>query len=115
MSTDEYRTLIYRWVEEVWNGGKLERADELMAPSYVLHAQSDAEPIRGAAGFKELCLGYRTAFPDLKMTIEDFFTEGDRCVWRFSVQGTQRGPLPFGVPATGRSVRFSGMVISRFA
>ena len=46
----------------------------------------------------------RTAFPDLRFTIEKLVTEGDTVAGRLTTSGTHQGPL-MGIPPTGRSVR----------
>jgi steroid delta-isomerase-like uncharacterized protein len=115
MSTEAYKALIRQWVEEVWNQGKLERADELMSPDYVLHIQGGPETLTTPEGFKQLCATYRGAIPDVHTTIEDLVGEGDRVVWRFTMRGTHLGELPGGIAPTGKPVSFGGVVISRFA
>jgi predicted ester cyclase len=112
MTTDELKRVVQQWVEDVWNGGHLDRADELMPPDYVLHA--GAQRFTGPEGFKQLCAGYRAAFPDLHVTVHDLIAEGDRVVWRFTARGTQRGPL-FDLLPTGKPMEIEGIVISRFA
>ncbi len=112
MTTDEMKSVIRRWVEDVWNGGNLGRADELMTPDYVLHLGS--ERLIGPEGFKQLCAPYRAAFPDMHITVHDLIAEGDRVVWRFTARGTQTGHL-FDLPPTGKTMEIPGVVISRFA
>jgi steroid delta-isomerase-like uncharacterized protein len=58
----------------------------------------------GVEGFKELLGVYRTAFPDMKLTIEEIIAEGDKVVTWATFTGTHRGPLQ-SLPATGKSVR----------
>ncbi len=112
MTTDEMKSVIRRWVEEVWNGGNLGLADELMTSDYVAHV--GAMRFAGPAGFKQLCSPYRAAFPDIQITLKDLVAEGDRVVWRFTARGTHSGEL-FGIPPTGKAMEIEGMVMSRFA
>jgi predicted ester cyclase len=55
-----------------------------------------------------------TAFPDSHFMLEDLIAEGDKVVQRYTIRGTHRGNF-MGVPATGKVVTFTGIVISRFA
>jgi steroid delta-isomerase-like uncharacterized protein len=57
---------------------------------------------------------YRSAFPDMRVTIEDLVAEGDKVAARWSVTGTHRGEL-MGIPATGKRVTVTGIEINRFA
>src|SRR3954453_11664623 len=101
MSADELKNVIRRWVDEVWNQGKLELADELMPANYAVHL-GGPEPLRGPEGFKAVWNAYHEAFPDIRITIEDLVVEGEKVVWRWSATGTHRGQL-FGLYApTGR-------------
>jgi predicted ester cyclase len=63
------------------------------------------------AAFVEAML---TAFPDQRIIIEDIVASGDRVAVRYTVTGTQLGPLGE-IPPTGRQVHWSAMSIFRIA
>lgn len=67
----------------------------------VIYHGGDAE-IRGLDNLKAYLQGYLTAFPDLQVTVEDIFGEGDKVFSRARIQGTNTGQL-MGMPATGKS------------
>ena len=77
-SAQENKAVSRRVAEEIFNGGKLDLADELYSPDYVLHDPSLPEDLHGPEGLKQATSTYRTAFPDLKATLDDIFAEGDR-------------------------------------
>jgi len=58
--------------------------------------------------------GFRNAFPDIRVTVEDLVAEGDRVVVRWSFCGTQRGEV-LGVAPTGRRVTVTGMIFYRIS
>ena len=64
----------------------------------------------GIDAAKASIAGYRDAFPDLKVTIEDQIAEGDRVVTRWKAKGTQQGEL-MGMPATGKQATVTGITI----
>jgi steroid delta-isomerase-like uncharacterized protein len=66
----------------------------------------------GREGFKQLNVMFRSAFPDIVVNVEDVVAEGDLVAARWISTGTHKGPL-FGIPATGRAVRVSAMVVYR--
>ncbi|HXZ04940.1 MAG TPA: ester cyclase [Ktedonobacteraceae bacterium] len=111
MSTEENKSVANRWYEEVFNAGKLELIDELFAPDFVDHDPSN--PIPGLDGVRQLVTMYRTAFPDLHITVEDTITEDDKVVTRFIGRGTQNGPL-MNIPPTGKKVELTAIDILRF-
>jgi len=100
-----------RLIEEVVNRGNLALVDTLLSPNYAYHGPGGLE-LRGPDGFKQLVTLYRTAFPDLKMTIDDLIAEGDTVVMRWTGRGTHRGDLS-GIAPTGRVTTVTGIVVSR--
>jgi predicted ester cyclase len=68
---------------------------------------------RGAEALKQVWAILLRAYPDLHVTIEDLFGEGDRLVSRNTVTGTHRGEY-LGIAPTGRSVTYNEMIIARF-
>ncbi len=89
-----------RYVEEVLNQGNLEVIDELRT--------DDVEGVRNRV------TRFRTAFPDLHVTIETQVAEGDWAVMRLTFRGTHLGPF-MGVPPTGKKVAFATIVMNRYA
>jgi len=91
-------------------GGRLELADELIAPGCVDHGmevgipRGDGAPPtpRGPEAIKGVSRWLRSAFPDLSYEIEDAFADGDRVALRCTVRGTHQGEFLGHVP-TGRS------------
>ena len=55
-----------------------------------------------------------SAFPDIRLTLEDMVAEGDKVVYRGSARGTHRGEF-MGIASTGKRVTFTSIVISRIA
>lgn len=115
MSIDENRTVSRRLLDEVWNRGNLAVVDELVGSEYVGHdVYTPGGAFYGPEGLKEHFAVLRSAIPDAHIAIEDVLAEGDRTVARFTLSGTHSGSL-MGIPPTGRSVRFSALLLSRFA
>ncbi|HXW90968.1 MAG TPA: ester cyclase [Terriglobales bacterium] len=106
------KSLVRRWIEEVINKGNLHAVDEIVANDYVYQEPTVGER-RGKAAARELVTMYRTAFPDIKLTIEEQIAEGDKVVTRTSGSGTHRGEL-FGTAPTGKRVTsVPGILITR--
>ena len=104
-----------RFTEEIWNKGKLDQIGDFVAPNHKNHPSASAPDFgQGPQGFSQLVSLYRTAFPDTNLTIEDQIAEGDLVVTRWTAAGTHRGEL-FGMPATGKQVKVTGIFIDRLA
>ena len=107
--TTEYPTLLHRWFDEVWNQKNTGTIREILTEDSVIHGLSGpgGPPARGFADFEEFHRQLLTTFPDLHVVVEDVVESEGKLAGRFSVTGTQRGPLQ-GMPATGKKVRFTG-------
>lgn len=103
-----------RWFDEIWNKGNLAVVDEYMGPHTVIH---DAGPQPGDISdpdvFKGMASALRGAFPDLKVTVHETVTEGDRAAIRFTATGTHRGPF-LGIAPTGKSFHIGGMALGEW-
>jgi predicted ester cyclase len=103
-------TFMHRWFEEVWNRGREDAIDEMMVEDTVVHGLQ--EQIRGPEAFKPFQRQFRTAFPDMRITVEEVLIDGDMIAARCSVAGTHTGPgLP--IAAGGKPANFTGMCIAR--
>ena len=114
MSAEENKALARRVIEEMFNEGNLDVADEILAPDYVDQDASSPQEIRGPEGLKAFVRMARSAFPDTHIRIEEQVAEGDLVATRYVYSGTQEGELE-GIPPTGNRVEFSGIIIDRFS
>ncbi len=110
MSTENNKALVRRVYEEVINEGNMALLDELVSPDYVEHDPNWPQPVHGPEGLKQYFLAFRTAFPDLHLTIEDMVGEGDKIAVRHTAHGTHEGNM-MGIPATGKQVTVPAITI----
>jgi steroid delta-isomerase-like uncharacterized protein len=111
----ENKAVIHRWFEEVWNQGLEELIDELRAPDAVGFGLGEtAVAVHGASDFKVFYHNLRSSLPDLHVTVEHMVAERDMVAARIQVEGTHMGP-GLGIPPTGQSVQFSGMLLARIS
>ena len=108
----ETKALARRFLEEAFNGGNLGVVDELVAPGFVNHDAALPEPTIGIEAAKASIMGYREAFPDLRLTIEQQVAEGELVTTRWSARGTHKGDL-MGMSATGKQATVTGITIDR--
>jgi len=114
MSAEENKAISRRFIEEIWSKGNLPVVDEIIAANFVRHDPADAAPVSGCEGIKQVVAMYRTAFPDLKFTVEEQIAEGDKVVTRWTSNATHQGEL-LGIPATGKKTSVTGIHIARLA
>jgi steroid delta-isomerase-like uncharacterized protein len=107
------KNLFRRLFEEVWNKGNLQVTDDLFTPNYAHHDSSTPDVGRGPESEKKRATLYRTAFPDLRLTVEDIIADGETVVARWSCRGTHKGNLN-GIAPTGKHVQITGISIAHF-
>jgi SnoaL-like polyketide cyclase len=100
------------FVEAVWNEGRLELIDELVAANYLGRVPRIERGIQGPEGVRWLVACGRRAHPDLYIKIEDQIAEDDRVAmrWRATTIAPSRGATT--APA-GRTPCYVGISIVR--
>jgi predicted SnoaL-like aldol condensation-catalyzing enzyme len=80
------------FVDAVWNEGRIELIDELVADDYVGHMPRLDAGVLGPGGVRRLVSGRRRALPGLHVQIDDQVAEDDLVVtrWRATTSGAQR-------------------------
>ena len=82
------------------SAGNFDALGGIVTEDYVLHP----EEVKGADGLAEMVQGYRDQIPDISVTIDHQFTEGDYVATRLTFRGRH---------VTGHDVEFAGLTISR--
>jgi steroid delta-isomerase-like uncharacterized protein len=115
MLTETNKALSRRFLEEVFNKGKLNVLDEIIAKDHVSTGPGTLPGLpTGPEGQKQLVTVYRNAYPDVHFTIDEQIAEGAKVVTRWTGRGTHKGEL-FGIPATGKSSTVTGIAVDRIA
>ena len=73
--SEESKVLAKRIVQEIWNEGNLDLADEIIAPDYADNVAGDGSPV-GPDGFKQAVAGIKSAFPDFAIEPPDNRVKG---------------------------------------
>ena len=96
------KALVRSYIEEVWTRGNLDAVDIFLSPNYRRHLSPTAEPLL-LDGQKQRIAGFRSAFPDVKITIEDVFAEDNYVIFRSTMRGTHHGVFQ-GIEPTGKPI-----------
>jgi steroid delta-isomerase-like uncharacterized protein len=113
MSVEENKSLIYHYLEEVFNKGNLDAVDDFFAVDGIDHNAPPGSP-HGFEFMKQFHNMTHAAFSDLRVNVEDFIAEGDKVVCRFMASGTHRGEF-MGFPPTGKQFKIMEIRIYRIA
>jgi len=97
----------------IWSEGNYALFDELYSPEIIRHEVNIHEDFVGTQEYKDNVIWVRTAYPDFTVTVDDLFVKDDLVVLRWTVTATHTG-YRGDLPATGKHIQFSGIVINRF-
>lgn len=105
--------VVRRFFDEIWNQRREATIDELLDDESVCH--TDNGEVRGPRAFRDLqYVPFITAFPDLRMTVEEVLADGDQAAVRWEAVGTHTGS-GLGFPPTNQVVRMRGISWIRVA
>jgi serine phosphatase RsbU (regulator of sigma subunit) len=110
---EENKASFRRYLEQAWNQGNLEVVDEIF-DRYVAHQPDGSTLERGPEDVKRFVGEFRSAFPDLRLIIEEQIAKGDKVVSRGTIRGTHQGEFR-GMAPTGEEVDIPGMAVFRFS
>jgi len=108
---DANKAVARRVFADIFNGGRFEVASEIYAADFVNHGlHRDV----GLAEDQAAARGWKAAFPDLVMHVDQIIAEGDRVCVLWTGRGTNTG-TGNGLPATGRKGELRGMTLWRIS
>ncbi len=108
---EDNKAIVRPWIE-AYNNRDIQQVEaDVLAPGYVAHAPAASGPLDTQA-WRQFTAAFIEAFPDLRLTVEDIFSEGDMVATRVAFRGTHRGEFQ-GIPPTDKEVAFSSIEINR--
>jgi steroid delta-isomerase-like uncharacterized protein len=111
MSNTQNSTIARNFVEEIFNARNTEAAKNFVTPDIVYHGMD--EEVRGIEEFKKWVSEDLSAFPDLKVTIQDDFGDQNKIAIRWTLKATHE--KDFGdFPATHKKFETRGVEILHF-
>lgn len=116
MTTDDHKTLVRRYFDDVWNARAFAAADALFAADY-RDATAPPHVPPGPAGARDFVAENVARLPDIHYTVHDLVAEGDTVVATWTARGTNDGPLQTRsarpLPPTGKTIEWSGATVFR--
>lgn len=116
MSAEQDKSVVRRFVEELWNGRRLDAAEEIFHADCVTHQLRSGSEVaglpRGPEMLKRHVEEWLEGFPDLKFTAEQMVAEGGLVTTRLVAEGTHAGAW-LGIAPTGKRVSIRMVTIHR--
>jgi predicted ester cyclase len=110
--SEENKRVARRVLEELFEKGNLDAADELIHPEFVNHEAPPDNP-QGPEGLKETVSWLRGLWGPMRAEIEDEICEDDKVVARVTMDGHHLGEF-LGKPPTGKEYAAEQIHIWRF-
>jgi steroid delta-isomerase-like uncharacterized protein len=111
VSEEDNKAVIRRWIE-AYNNRDMQAEADVLDPGYVAHVPAAPGPLEGLEAWRKFTAPFVEAFPDLRLTVEDILSEGDKVAARVAFHGTHRGEFQ-GIAPTGKEVAFSSIEVNR--
>jgi predicted SnoaL-like aldol condensation-catalyzing enzyme len=104
------RQLVHRYHVEVWEQGHFDRAADYLAPNFAAHSV----PVlpQGQVPGPDFFIRFIGAFAPLSSHEDAILADCNRVALQWTITARQTGDF-FGIPPTGRTIRFSGMDVIR--
>jgi predicted SnoaL-like aldol condensation-catalyzing enzyme len=111
-TTAETKAMLQSSIDEIWNQGNLDKAEEFFAATYVRHNPKSMEPnipseIEGLEAFKAYVEQVRTIYADFNVKIDAIIIEGDMVATRWTATGTHKD--------ANKPIDVAGATITRLA
>jgi predicted ester cyclase len=100
-------TEIGKQIEAAFNARALWRVERILGRHVLQHSN-----VPGRSDFRQRLTFLLRVLPDARLTVEDWWAEGNQVVWRWSIEGTHGGEYS-GIAPTGRRVRLTGLSVAR--
>jgi steroid delta-isomerase-like uncharacterized protein len=109
---EEQNKALAKRVMEAVNKGDLDAIKELTVPEFIRYSPSTTIDIRSLEEFVEFVKMLHRGLPDINISIEESYAEGDKVISRYLMRATHQGEFQ-GIPATGNKLGTSGILIFR--
>ena len=97
---------------EAVSSGNLQALNEIFSADVIEHDPAPGQG-RGPGGFIQLFTMMRTAFPDLKVTVDYIVQDENNLAMAYKIRGTHKGDF-MGIAPTGKTFEARGMQIGRY-
>jgi steroid delta-isomerase-like uncharacterized protein len=101
-----------QFFEEIIAGNRTDLISELVTPDFTLHLPALSTPVRGQVALEHFITSLRTAFPDIRYTLEREMCDNNMTALRWHMTGTHKGEFR-GIPASGNVANMQGVSLFR--
>jgi predicted ester cyclase len=111
MTIEQNKEIMRRMIEEIWNRGNLNVADELFSPDHTSPSAPDL-PV-GPESVKMLAGMFHAAMPDYHMNIDMIVADEKQVAARFTQSGTHSGADLMGMKPSNKKATWTEIGVLR--
>jgi steroid delta-isomerase-like uncharacterized protein len=111
MTAETNKARYREFIQAIFNEARFDALDNFLDPSYAIREAPPGTP-SGGDGVKQIVTMFRSAFPDLVITLDEVIAEGDVVAARSTVGGTHEGEF-MGMAPTGKSFSIRSLTFVR--
>ena len=100
---------VAQFYEKVVNAHNVDMIDSFCTADFVNHNPSMNHAGKGSDDLKAEFKEFFAGFPDIKMTPDFMFAEGDKVAVHYIMTGTNSGSMGPNMPATGKTINIEGI------
>lgn len=108
------KDVMQQFMDDAWSKRLPDACERHLAPDFRHYMPGSAEPEIGREPYQATINYFISAFPDLTMTVEELFGEGENVCVRWRATGTHLGEFA-GRPPTGQTFVLHGAGVAKAA
>lgn len=110
--SEENKTIVRHFYEEVMNKGNVDLLDEIMAADFKDHGETLFGSPQGRDTLKQGIIASRSVFADLTVELHEIIADGEMVGVRGTMRCTQQGTF-LGVAPSGNELSWTGLAMFR--
>jgi predicted ester cyclase len=108
---DDKKELVCQYIQKILNTGNVDKIEDFISQDYT-EVYKKQRYLVGIDGARHHILGVRETYPDLHLSIEQQFVDGDWVITSYSMTGTHKG-VWMNIKPTGKKIEVTGLNLDK--
>ena len=105
------KELVSQYIQKILNTGNVDKIEDFISQDYTEVYRKQRYPV-GIEGARRHILGVRETYPDLHLSIEQQFVDGDWVITSYTMTGTHKG-VWMNIKPTGKKIEVTGLNLDK--
>jgi len=108
---DDKKELVSQYIQKILNTGNMDKIEDFISQDYT-EVYKKQRYLVGIDGARKHILGVRETYPDLHLSIEQQFIDGDWVITSYTMTGTHKG-VWMNIKPTGKKIEVTGLNLDK--